>query len=49
MSKGAHDIFALVINLLGLIICQNILTLEFFEGINTIGQTLAKHLIELLN
>jgi hypothetical protein len=49
MSKGAHDILTLVINLLGLIICQNIPTLEFFEAINTIGQTLAKHLIELLN
>jgi hypothetical protein len=49
MSKDAHDIFALVINLLGVIICQNVLTLEFFEAINTIGQTLVKHLIDLLN
>jgi hypothetical protein len=45
MPKGAHDIFALVINFLGLISNQRTLPLAFFEATYTSRQTLAKNKI----
>jgi len=51
MFKGAHDVFALVINILGfdwkLVVKQVILSL--FKTIETIGQTLTRNFIDLLD
>jgi hypothetical protein len=48
MSKGVHDIFALMINILGINWQSKHFTLGFFEITNTSQKTLAKNLIELL-
>jgi len=48
MSKGVHDIFALMINFLGINWQSKHFTLGFFEITNTSQKTLAKNLIELL-
>jgi 5'-3' exonuclease len=50
MSKGAYDVFALMINFLGNDWLPKHVTIDLlFEGIEIIGQTLARSLIELLN
>jgi hypothetical protein len=49
MSKGAHDVFVLVINFLGSNWKPKHVTLGLFEATKTIGQMLAKNLIELLD
>jgi hypothetical protein len=48
MSKGGHDIFALVINFLGIDWQPKHATIGFFCAMDTFGQTLAKTLIDLL-
>jgi len=48
MSKGAYDIFALVINFLGTKWQPNHITIGLFEAMDISCQTLAKDLIELL-
>jgi hypothetical protein len=44
MSKGAHDIFALVIKILKVNRQRKHITLELFATTNTIEQNLAKKL-----
>jgi hypothetical protein len=48
MSKGEHDILALVINYLGADWQPKQITLHLFKATNTSGQTLAKKLAKLL-
>ncbi len=47
MSKGAYDIFALVVKFLGTDWQPKHITIGLFEAMDTFGQTLAKDLIEL--
>jgi hypothetical protein len=49
MSKGAHDVFVLVIIFLGSDWKPKHVTFGLFEAAKTIGQALAKNLIELLD
>jgi hypothetical protein len=49
MSKGAHDVFILVIIFLGSNWKPKHVTLDLFEVPKTIGQALATKLIELLD
>jgi hypothetical protein len=49
MSKGAYDVFALVINFLGSDWQPKHVIIAFFEVIETTSQALAKSLIKLLN
>jgi hypothetical protein len=49
MLKGAYDIFALVINFLDENWQPKKVTIGLFEATETIGQTLAKNLKELLD
>ncbi len=49
MSKGAYDVFALVINFLSSDWQPKHVTIGLFEATNTIGQALARSLIELLD
>ncbi len=49
MSKGVHDIFALVINFLGSNQQPKQVTIGLFETTKTIGQTLTNNLIKLLD
>lgn len=49
MSKGARDIFALVVNLLGVDSQPKHVHIGLFEANETIGQALAKNLIKLLD
>jgi hypothetical protein len=49
MSKGAHDIFALVVNILRVDSQPKHVPIELFEVNETIGQALAKNLIKLLD
>jgi hypothetical protein len=49
MSKGAYDIFSLVINFLGAKWQLERITIRLFEASNSFGFTLAKDLIELLD
>jgi hypothetical protein len=49
MSKGAHDIFALVINLLGYDWQPKQVTINLFEATEIIGQTLINNLTQLLD
>jgi hypothetical protein len=46
--KNAHDVFILIIIFLGSTLKPKHVTLSLFEAIETIGQALAKNLIELL-
>jgi hypothetical protein len=48
ISKGADDIFAFVINSLGIDWQPKHVTLGLFEFVNIDGKTLIKNLIELL-
>jgi hypothetical protein len=48
MSKETYDIFALVINFLGIDWQPKHITIRLFEAMDIFGQTLAKDLIELL-
>jgi len=48
MSKGAHDIFGLVINFLGFDLPKCV-TIGLFEAIKTNGQALANNLTKLLD
>jgi hypothetical protein len=49
MSKGAHDVFILVIYFLGSNWKPKHVTLGFFEAVKTTREALAKNLIELFN
>jgi hypothetical protein len=49
MSKGAYDIFAVVINFLDESWQPKKVTIGLFEAIKTIGQTLARNLIKFLD
>ncbi len=49
MSKGTNDIFALVINFLEVDWQLKHVTFELLEANETIGQALAKNLINFLN
>ncbi len=49
MSKGAHDVFDLVIIFWGFDRKPKHVILGLFEVVETIGQALAKNLIELLD
>jgi hypothetical protein len=49
MSKGAHDVFVLVIIFLGFDWKPKHVILGLFEAIETIGKALARNLIELLD
>ncbi len=49
MSKSVHNIFALVINVLGTNWQLKHVTFGFFEAIDIFGKTLAKNLITQLN
>ncbi len=49
MSKGAHDVFILVIYFLGSNWKPKHVTLGFFETVKTTREALAKNLIELFN
>jgi hypothetical protein len=49
MSKGAHDIFAFVINFLGFDWQFKQVNIELFETTQTIGQALATNLIKLID
>jgi hypothetical protein len=49
MSKGGHDIFALVINFLGANWQPKHIIIGLFEVINIKGQTLGKNLTKLLD
>jgi hypothetical protein len=49
VSKGAHDIFALVVNLLGVDSHPKHVLIGLFEANETIGQALVKNLIKLLD
>ncbi len=48
MSKGAHDVFVLVIIFLGFDWKPKHVILGLFDTVETIGQVLAKNLIELM-
>ncbi len=48
MSKGTHDIFALVINFLGIIQKPKHIAFGLFKVVDSFGKTLFKNLIELL-
>jgi hypothetical protein len=49
MSKGAHDVFTLVINFLNEKWQPQHITIELFEANEIIGQAMVKNLIELLD
>jgi hypothetical protein len=49
MSKGAHDVLALVISFLNEEWKPQHITIGVFEANETIGQTMARNLIELLD
>jgi hypothetical protein len=49
MFKGAHDIFAIVINFLGFDWQSKQVTIGLFEATKIIGQTLANNLTKLLD
>jgi hypothetical protein len=49
MSKGAHDVFALVISFLNEEWKPQHITIRLFEANETIGQVMARNLIELLD
>jgi hypothetical protein len=49
MSKGAHDVFALVISFLNEEWKPQHITIGLFEANETIGQVMARNLIELLD
>ncbi len=49
MSKGAHDIFGLVINFLGFDWQPKHVTIGLFEAIKTNGQALANNLTKLFD
>ncbi len=49
MSKGAHDVFVIVISFLGSDWKPKHVTFGLFEATKTIGQTLIKNLIKLLD
>jgi hypothetical protein len=49
MSKGGHDMFALVIYFLGVNWQPKHITFGHFEAIDISGQNLTKKLIELLD
>jgi type IV pilus biogenesis protein CpaD/CtpE len=49
MSKGAHDVFALVISFLNAEWKSQHITIRLFEANETIGQAMARNLIELLD
>ncbi len=49
MSKGAHDVFTLVISFWGFNWNPKHVTLGLFEASKSIGQALAKELINLLD
>jgi hypothetical protein len=49
MSKGAHDVFALVINFFECNWKPKQMTFGLFEDVETIGQALARNLIDLLD
>jgi hypothetical protein len=48
MSRGASDIFILVINFLGKVWLPKHITIGLFKAMDIYGQTLAKDFIELL-
>jgi hypothetical protein len=48
MSKGAYDIFILVINFSGKVWLPKHITIALFKAMDTYGQALAKDFIELL-
>jgi len=48
MFKGVHDIFAIVINLLGFDWQPTLITIGLFETTKIIGQTLVNNLTKLL-
>jgi hypothetical protein len=49
MSKGAHDIFTLVLNFVGFYWQPKQMVISLFKAIKTIDQTLASKLVKLLN
>jgi hypothetical protein len=49
MFKGEHDVFALVINILGFDWKLKQVILGLFKAIETIGQTLTRNLIDILD
>jgi hypothetical protein len=49
MSKGAHDVFTLVIIFLGFDWKPKIIIIGLFEATKIIGQTLARNHIDLLD
>jgi hypothetical protein len=49
MSKGAYDVFALVINFINSDLQPKHVTIGLFEAIETLKQTLAKSLTKLLD
>ncbi len=49
MFKGSHDIFALVINLLGFDWQPKLVTIGLFETTKIMGQTLVNNLTKLLD
>jgi hypothetical protein len=49
MSKGAHDIFALIINVLGSNWQPKQVTISLFEATSNIRQTLANNLTKLVD
>jgi hypothetical protein len=49
MSKGAHDTFALVVNILRVYSQPKHVPIELFKANETIGQALAKNLIKFLD
>jgi hypothetical protein len=49
MSKGAHDIFTLVLNFVGSYWQPKQMVISLFKAIKTIDQTLASKLVKLLN
>jgi len=49
ISRGAHDIFVLAINFLGVDWQPKHITIGLFEASETIGQVLARNLIALLD
>jgi hypothetical protein len=48
MSKGAHDIFTIVINFKNRIGCQKHITIGLFEASKALGQALANNLKNIL-
>jgi hypothetical protein len=49
MSKGAHDIFSLIINILGFDWQPKQVTISLFEATRTIKQELANNLTKLVD